>query len=181
MATWNIDPSHTSASYAARHMMITTVRGSFPNVKGTLEYNPDHIENASVEVQIDVREMASTGVVDRDNHLKSADFLDAENYPYITFKSTKVEPLSDHRAKITGDLTIRDVTRPVVIEAERLGQITNMQGNTAVGFAGKAQINREDFGLTWNMALESGGVLVGKEISISLEVEAVLAEEAALA
>jgi polyisoprenoid-binding protein YceI len=181
MATWTFDPSHTSAAFAARHMMISTVRGSFRNVTGTLEYDPDHIEKASVDVKIVVSQMSTTGVGDRDNHLKSADFLDMEHYPYLTFTSHRVEPTGPDSARVIGDLTIRDVTREVVIEAQKLGQLTGMQGKLVAGFQGSTSINREDFGLTWNMAIEGGGVLVGKEISISLEVEAVLAEEAALA
>lgn len=179
MARWQFDPTHSSAEFAVRHMMISTVRGGFKNVTGTLDFDPDHIENAYVEAMINVDQMASTGLDDRDNHLKSPDFLDLEHFPTITFKSTMVEKASDGTANIHGNLTIRDVTRPVVIEADFLGQVTSPYGQTVVGFEGTTKINREDFGLTWNMAVEGGGVLVGKEVKISLTVEAALVEEAA--
>ncbi|MCB9451158.1 MAG: polyisoprenoid-binding protein [Anaerolineaceae bacterium] len=180
MATWNFDPTHTSASFAARHMMITTVRGGFTGVSGTLEYDPENPAAASVEAVIDTRSMTSTGVEDRDNHLKSADFLDIEHYPTITFKSTKVEPSADgSTARITGDLTIRDVTRPVVLDAELLGVGKSPWGDERAGFTGSVTINREDFGLTWNMALETGGWLVSKDIKISLDLEAIRVTEAA--
>jgi polyisoprenoid-binding protein YceI len=178
MAKWNFDPAHTSASFAARHMMVTTVRGQFKNITGTLDFDPDKPEATSVEVVIDTASMSSTGNEDRDNHLRSPDFLDIEKYPTIRFKSTGVEVKSDTRATLKGDLTIRDVTRPVAIEVEHLGQGQTPFGTTVAGFEGTTRINREDFGLTWNMALESGGWLVGKEIKIALDGEAVLAEEA---
>lgn len=179
MAQWNFDPSHSSAEFAARHLMVSTVRGSFRNVTGTINFDPDNIEASSVEATINVSEMTSTGIPDRDNHLKSADFLDAEKYPTITFKSTKVEKKSDTEARVTGDLTIRGVTRPVTLNAELAGIITNPWGNKVAGFSATTVINREDFGLTWNMVVEGGGVLVGKEIKITLEVEAALVTEAA--
>lgn len=179
MATWTLDPGHSSADFAARHMMITTVRGGFRNVTGTIEYDPANPAASSVEVVINTAEMTSTGLADRDNHLKSPDFLDVANYPTITFKSTSVKPLNDTEAEITGDLTIRDVTRPVTIKAEVLGQAKTPWGSENIGFTGTTKINREDFGLTWNMALETGGWLVGKDITISLDVEAIKVTEAA--
>lgn len=179
MAEWKIDPAHSSAEFAARHLMISTVRGGFRNVTGTINFDPDNIENSSVEAVIDVNEMSSTGIPDRDNHLKSADFLDAEKYPTITFKSTKIEKKSDNEARITGDLTIRGVTRPVTLNAELAGVVTNPWGQKVAGFSATTVINREDFGLTWNMVIEGGGVMVGKEIKITLEVEAALVTEAA--
>jgi polyisoprenoid-binding protein YceI len=119
----------------------------------------------------------NTGANDRDNHLRSADFFDVANFPTITFKSTKIEVTGDESAKIHGDLTIRGTTRPVVLEAEYLGENTNPWGAKVVGFNGVTKINREDFGLTWNVALETGGVLVGKDIKIELDVEAALVVE----
>ncbi|MBZ0275008.1 MAG: YceI family protein [Anaerolineae bacterium] len=178
MATWNIDTGHTSADFAARHMMITTVRGGFKNVTGKLEYDPQNPAAASVEAVIDTTSMSSTGVADRDAHLKGADFLDIENYPTITFKSTKVEPNADgSRAKITGNLTVRNVTRSVVLDAELLGIGKSPWGDERAGFTGSVTINREDFGLTWNMALEAGGWLVAKDIKITLDVEAIRVAE----
>lgn len=177
MATWQFDPAHSAAEFSARHMMVSTVRGGFKNVTGKLEYDPENVEDAYVEATIHVNEMASTGVDDRDNHLKSPDFLNAEKYPTITFKSTKVEKTGDNTAKVYGDLTIRNVTRPVVLDAELLGVVTSPFGGQVAGFEATTKINREDFGLTWNMAIEGGGVLVGKEIKISLAVEAALVAE----
>jgi polyisoprenoid-binding protein YceI len=179
MAQWNFDPTHSSAEFAARHLMVSTVRGGFRNVTGTINFDPDHIENSSVEAVINVSEMTSTGLGDRDAHLKSPDFLDVANYPTITFKSTKVEKKNDTEARVTGDLTIRGVTRPVTLNAELAGIISNPWGQKVAGFSATTVINREDFGLTWNMVVEGGGVLVSKEIKITLEVEAALVTEAA--
>ena len=176
MAQWNIDPTHTSAEFSVRHMMITNVRGKFETVSGVINFDEANPAASSIDVTIDVNTV-NTGVADRDNHLRSADFFDVEKFPTITFKSTNVQLNSDNSAKVTGDLTIRDVTRSVVIEGEYLGQHKTPFGTTITGFNGNTQINREDFGLTWNVALETGGVLVGKDIKIALEVEAVLATE----
>lgn len=179
MALWNIDSTHAQASFAARHMMVTTVRGSFNKISGTIDYDPANPAAASVEVVIDTHSMTSTGLEQRDNHLRSADFLDVEHYPTITFKSTKVEPKGDGtKATIYGDLTIRGVTKPVAIEAELLGQGKSPFGTTVAGFTGTTKINREDFGLTWNMALETGGWLVSKDVNITLDVEAIKVETA---
>lgn len=180
MALWNIDTAHAQANFSARHMMITTVRGSFNKITGTINFDPANPAAASVEAVIDTTSMSSTGNDQRDGHLKSPDFLDIAQYPTITFKSTKVEPNADGtQAKITGDLTIKGVTKSVSFEAELLGQGKTPFGTTVAGFNGKTKINREDFGLNWNMALEAGGWLVGKEVTIELDVEAVLATEAA--
>jgi polyisoprenoid-binding protein YceI len=180
MAQWKLDNTHTSADFSARHMMITTVRAGFKNITGTIDFDPANPAAASVEAVIDTTSLSSTGVADRDNHLRSPDFLDVAKYPTITFKSTKVEPNADGtRAKITGDLTIKDVTRSVVLDAEFLGQNKSPWGTTNAGFSATTKINREDFGLTWNVALEAGGWLVGKEVNISLDAEAILITEAA--
>ncbi|MBL8160942.1 MAG: YceI family protein [Anaerolineae bacterium] len=179
MPVYKLDSTHTAAEFSARHMMITTVRGGFKTVNGTLNYDPQNPANSSVEAVIETNSMSSTGLDQRDGHLKSADFLDVANYPTITFKSTKVEPYDNNtRAKVTGDLTIRDVTRSVVLDVEFLGEAKSPYGHTAIGFTGTTKINREDFGLTWNMALETGGWLVGKEITINVDAEAILVAEA---
>lgn len=176
MALWNIDTAHAQANFAARHMMITTVRGSFNKITGTINFDPANPSAASVEAVIETASMGSTGNDQRDGHLKSPDFLDVENFPTITFKSTKVEASADgSTAKITGDLTIKGVTKSVVLDSEFLGQGKSPFGTTVAGFNGKTKINREDFGLTWNMALETGGWLVAKDITIELDLEAVLA------
>lgn len=179
MAIWNFDASHSSASFAARHMMITTVRGNFNNVNGKLEYDPSNPNASYVEAVIDVKQMSSTGLDQRDQHLLSPDFLWAEKYPTITFKSTRVDVNEDGTSgKVYGDLTIRDVTREVVLDVVKLGEGKSPYGSTVIGFEASTKINREDFGLTWNMALETGGWLVGKEVMIELAVEAVLVTEA---
>lgn len=180
MANWQFDPAHTQAGFSAKHMMVTTVRGVFENISGTLDFDPANPTASQVDVQIDARTI-NTGVADRDNHLRSGDFLDVENHPYITFKSTKFTSKDDESGVLTGDLTIRGTTRPVEIEVSYLGQNTNPWGKTVAGFEGVTKINREDFGLTWNVALETGGILVGKEIKISLDVQAVLAVEEGVA
>jgi polyisoprenoid-binding protein YceI len=154
-------------------MMISTVRGGFKDVSGALDFNREHPEKSSVEATINAASIW-TGVADRDAHLRSADFFEAEKYPTITFQSAKVDIVGEGKAKVTGDLTIRDVTRPVTLNVELLGEVKNpFTGTTTVGFSAKTKINREDFGLTWNQALEAGGVLVGKDIGIELDVEAV--------
>lgn len=177
MATWNFDPSHTFASFSARHMMVTTVRGRFdtPNT-GKLEFDPANPAATQVEATLNAASV-NTNFADRDNHLKSADFLDVANYPTITFKSTRVEMTGDDSAKLYGDLTIRGVTRPVVFNVEFLGITNDPWGGKRAGFSAEGKINREDWGLTWNMAIEAGGVLVGRDIKINLDVEGVLVPE----
>ena len=178
MATYHLDPAHSAAEFSARHMMIATVRGVIKNVTGTLEIDKDNPANSKVNVTLDATTLF-TDHPDRDNHLKSADFLDVENHPTITFKSTRVEVTSDDTARVSGDLTIRGKTLPVTLDVEFLGEEKSLYGDTRVGFTGTTRINREDWGLTWNMALESGGFLVGKDITIHVDAEAILAEAAA--
>lgn len=180
MAKWTFDPTHTQANFAARHMMVSTVRGSFRKVEGYLEFDPANPADAYVEAVIDVASMDSTGVEQRDQHLLSGDFLDVEQYPSITFKSTRVEPNSDNtEAKVYGDLTVKDVTKEVVLNVEFHGEGTTPYGQNIVGFEADTKINRENFGLTWNVALETGGWLVGNDIKISIDAEFVKVEEEA--
>jgi polyisoprenoid-binding protein YceI len=177
MASWTFDTTHSKASFAVKHMMVTTVRGSFEQLEGKIEYDPANPSAATVEVQIPAASI-DTGVTDRDNHLRSPDFLDVANHPMLTFKSSQVEPTGGETARITGDLTIRGVTREVVIDAEFLGLQTDpFTKAQKAGFSGETKINREDYGLMWNVALEAGGVLVGKEVRIFLDVQAVLAAQ----
>ncbi len=176
MATWTFDTAHTSASFSARHMMVSTVRGSFAPPTGTLEFDEANPAAAKVFAELDAASLTS-GVADRDNHLRSADFLDAANFPKITFKSTSVEVTGDDTANVTGDLTIRGVTHPVVLKTEYLGSLNSPFGDKRAGFSATGKFNREDWGLNWNMAVEAGGVLVGKEIKIELELEAILVPE----
>ncbi len=180
MSQWNFDPAHSAVEFTARHMMVTNVRGHVKGITGTLNFDPNQPEKTSVDVSIDIATL-STGVADRDNHLRSADFFDVANHPKVTFKSTKVQVSDKTHARLTGDLTIRGVTRPVTLDVEFLGEATSPYGDKRVGFEARASLNRENWGLTWNVALEAGGVLVGKEIKLALDVEAILVQEPALA
>ena len=171
MSTWNIDPVHSTAEFTVRHMMISKVRGQFAGPTGTITFDAANPAAASVEASVDASTV-DTQVADRNNHLKSADFFDVETYPTITFKSTAVESVNDTHAKVSGDLTIKGVTKPVVLDAEFYGVQSNPQSDHA-GFYATTVIDREDFGLTWNMALEAGGVLVSKEVTLELSVQAI--------
>ena len=171
MSTWNIDPVHSTAEFTVRHMMISKVRGQFAGPTGTITFDAANPAAASVEASVDASTV-DTQVADRNNHLKSADFFDVETYPTITFKSTAVESVNDTHAKVSGDLTIKGVTKSVVLDAEFYGVQSNPQSDHA-GFYATTVIDREDFGLTWNMALEAGGVLVSKEVTLELSVQAI--------
>lgn len=170
--TWNLDTSHSEVTFAVRHMMISTVRGKFNKFSGTIDFNEADPAKSTVDASI---ETASIDTRDekRDGHLKSGDFFDVEKFPALTFKSTRVEKVSDNSGRVYGDLTIRDVTRPVVLDVEYAGQARSPWGTTSAGFSATTKINRKDFGLTWNVALETGGVLVGEDISIAIEAELV--------
>lgn len=169
--TWSIDPSHTLVEFSVRHMMVSTVKGRFPELSGSIAFDAQDPRRSSVSVDI-VTNSVTTADPQRDAHLRSPDFFDAEQFPTLRFASTRVEPVSDERVKIYGDLTIRDITREVVLEAELNGQGTNPWGKEVIGFSAHTSINRKDFGLNWNVALEAGGVLVSDTIKIALEVEA---------
>ena len=169
--TYQIDPAHSSVHFSVRHMMITNVRGAFKNIKGTVVYDPANLAETSVEATIDA---ASIMTMDeqRDAHLRSADFLDVEKYPTITFKSKKVEP-----GKVTGDLTIHGVTQEVALDVDGpTGETKDPFGNTRVGASASTKIKRSTFGLNWNAALETGGILVGDELKIELEVSMIKSE-----
>ncbi len=172
---WEIDPAHTVISGVARHLMVTKVRGYFRNFSGRIQV-AERPEDSSVEVEIDASSI-DTGTPDRDNHLRSADFLDVENHPKITFKSTRVEPGEGGRFKLHGDLTIRGVTRPVVLDAQYEGVSPDPWGGKRMGFTATTELQREDWGMTWNVALETGGVLVSKTVKVEIEVEAVKVDE----
>jgi polyisoprenoid-binding protein YceI len=170
---WKLDPNHTLVEFSGKHMMFTTVKGHFKNVKGTIVLDEADPSRSSLEVEIDASTLYS-GVEYRDNHLKSPDFLDIQNYPVITFKSTRVELESNDHGKVIGDLTIRGVTREVVLDTQLTGRgkMPMPDAPETVGFEARTQINRKDFGLNWNVALETGGFLVGDIIKIELAVEA---------
>jgi polyisoprenoid-binding protein YceI len=171
--TWQIDPSHTNVEFTVRHMMISNVKGQFQKTTGTIAVNGDDPDSAKIDATIDASSI-NTRVEKRDAHLKSPDFLDVAKYPTITFKSTKVEAEGPNKWKVTGDLTLHGVTKPVVLEVESAGPpIHDPMGNTRAGASATTKINRSDYGLTWNKALESGGVLVGDEVAISIDVEAI--------
>ncbi|MEW6658910.1 MAG: YceI family protein [Thermodesulfobacteriota bacterium] len=179
MAKWNINLNHSSAAFEVRHMMVSWVHGLFGKVAGTLDFDPLDVEKAGVAVEIDATSIY-TGVEQRDGHLKSADFLEVDKYPAITFKSTRVEPGGLDRALVHGDLTIRGITRPVVLDVRWAGpSIFDDEGKiyTSFGFRGKTRINREDFGMVFNMEMEHGGFMVGKHVYLTLNAEADLLEE----
>jgi polyisoprenoid-binding protein YceI len=169
--TWKLDPAHTDITFAAKHMMITTVRGTFADVDGTLEIDDANPATASGVIRVQTASL-STGFGARDTHLRSADFFDVETYPEIVVRFDGVKHVKGDDYHVTADVTIRDVTRPVTFEVEHIGETTNFQGSRHIAFNAKATINREDWGLNWNMALETGGWLVGKEIKLVVEVVA---------
>jgi polyisoprenoid-binding protein YceI len=168
---WQIDPAHTVISAVARHLMVAKVRGYFRKFSGAIHIG-ERPEDSWVEVEIDAASI-DTGVEDRDNHLRSPDFLDVENHPKLHFKSTSVEPVSNGDFKLHGDLTIRGITRPVVLDAHYEGVVADPWGGKRIAFSATTELFREDWGMTWNVALEAGGVLVSKSVKVEIEVEAV--------
>ena len=168
---YTIDASHSRLGFNARHAMVTKVRGQFQEFEGTAHVDTQTPANSTVELAIKAASI-STGAPDRDNHLRSADFFDVEQYPTWTFRSTEVSRDGDEWT-ITGDLTIKDVTKPVTIEFEETGSAVDPFGNVRVGFEGSTTINRKDWGLTWNAALETGGVLVSEKIKLEFDVSAI--------
>jgi polyisoprenoid-binding protein YceI len=169
--TWNIDPVHSNAHFKVRHMMITNVKGEFGAVKGALKLDSANLANSQVEASIDASTI-NTREPQRDAHLKSADFLDVEKFPTLAFRSARVTKNGDGELAVAGDLSIHGVTRTVVFEVE--GPSAPMKdpwGSMRIGLSATTRINRKDFGLTWNAALETGGVLVGDEVTITLDVQ----------
>jgi len=178
--TWTIDPAHSEINFTVRHMMISNVRGQFEKFSGTVEFDEVNRLNSTVEVQIDAASI-NTNDPKRDGHLRSPDFLDADNFPFLTFRSTRVELINNDHAKIYGDLTIRGETRPIVLDAEYNGKVKSPWGSNSAGFSASTKINRKDWDLNWNVALETGGWLVGDEIKIFLEMELIEVHEHELA
>jgi polyisoprenoid-binding protein YceI len=169
--TWNIDPAHSVAEFKVRHMMISNVKGQFAKVSGVLNLDESELTNSSVEASIEAASI-ETRDGQRDTHLKSEDFLHVEKFPALTFKSTGISLVRDGELAVEGDLTIRGVTRKVVFSVEGPTPPTkDPWGNTRVGVSATTKINRKDYGLTWNAALETGGILVGDEVTITLEAE----------
>ncbi|MGI9033761.1 MAG: YceI family protein [Acidimicrobiales bacterium] len=169
--TYEIDPAHSNVGFVARHLMVSKVRGRFTSFSGTITV-ADPPERSSVEVTIDAASI-DTSDLKRDEHLRSADFLDVEKYPTLTFHSTEVRVVDDERLKVAGDLTVRGQTHPVTLEATYNGTATDPWGGTRLGFEAKTDVDRETWGLVWNVALEGGGVLVGKKVQLDLAVAAV--------
>lgn len=169
---WQIDPAHSAAEFAVRHLMISTVKGRFADVKGTVSVDGANSSNVDVDVTIAVASI-DTREAKRDAHLRSADFFDAEKYPTITFKSKRADGDMDGDFKLIGDLTVHGVTREVTLNAESSGSVKDPWGGERSGFAATTKVNRKDFGLTWNVALEAGGVMVSDDVKISIEVELV--------
>jgi len=174
--TWKIDPAHSEISFSVRHMMISNVRGRFEKFDGTVDFDEENPENSSVEVKIDAASI-NTREEKRDNHLRSPDFLNVEQYPYMTFKSKRIEQTGEDSGRIIGDLTVRDQTHEVVLDVDYAGKAKSPWGTTSAGFSARTKINRKQWGLNWNQALETGGVLVGDELKINIELEIVKQEE----
>ena len=168
--SWKIDPAHSEINFTVRHMMISNVRGRFEAFTGTVEFDQQNPANSSVDVQIEAASI-NTRESQRDTHLRSADFFDAETYPHLTFKSKKVEVVDDSHGRILGDLTIRGATKEAVLDTEFNGMSQSPWGFSSAGFSATTKINRKDWGLGWNMALETGGVLVSDEIKINIDIE----------
>lgn len=170
--TWVIDAAHSQATFSVRHLMITTVKGQFKIISGQLHIDEQNPANSWVEAEADVASI-DTRDANRDAHLRSPDFFDAEKFPKITFKSTKVERVSGEDFKVTGDLTMHGVTKQVTLDGEYTGQIKDTYGNLRAGMSAKATINRKDFGLNWNVALESGGVMVSEHVKIEIDLSTI--------
>ena len=172
LENWQVDAAHSSVGLVVKHMVISKVRGNFGEWKARLALDPADLSRSSVEVEIEAASI-DTGVADRDAHLRSGDFLDVEHHPVIRYVSRKVEVVSPGRLRVVGDLTIRGTTREVPLDVEVGGQAKDPWGNVRMGFSATASLNRKDFGLTWNQALETGGVLVADRVDVSIEIEAV--------
>ncbi len=175
MTKWTIDPAHTELGFKVKHMMISNVSGKFTGFGGEIETEGDDFETAKANFTVDTATV-NTGSADRDTHLKSADFFDTEKFDKIAFRSTGMKKESNGDYILNGDLTIKDVTKPVTLKVEHTGQAKDPWGNTKAGFSINGAINRKDFGLTWNAVLESGGVLVSDEVKMNIELQLIKQE-----
>ncbi|MER5782514.1 YceI family protein [Streptomyces mobaraensis] len=171
---WTIDPVHSGIGFTVRHAMVTNVRGSFHEYQGTLHLDGSDPSRSTAALDITVASV-DTGMKDRDAHLRKEDFFDVERFPLMTFRSTRAESLGDDRFRLTGDLTIKDVTRPVTIDLEFNGSAVDAYGTERVGFEGQATIQRSDWGLSWNAALEAGGVMISDKVKLLFDISAVRA------
>ena len=175
--SWIIDPAHTRAEFAVKHMMIATVRGQFTDIQGTVDFDEQTPAKSKIDVEIGAASV-NTREEKRDAHLKSPDFFDAENYPYLHFVSKKVKVTGENTGRVIGDLTIRDTTREVALDVEYNGTQKSPWGTQNAGFSATGKFNRKDWGLNWNVALETGGWLVGDEVKVSIESEIIKQVEA---
>ncbi len=175
LAPWTLDPSHSSVEFSVKHMMFSTVRGRFNKFDATVNLDEQHPERSNVEVKVDVASV-DTREAKRDEHLRTSDFFDAAAYPLITFKSKKVVTKGHDRYDIVGDLTIRGVTREVVLDAAITGFGKDPWGNRRAGFSAQTGVNRKDYGVKWNVALETGGIMVGDEVKIAIDGELIQAK-----
>ena len=171
MSKWNVDVTHTNVGFEIKHMMVSKVCGNFSDMEGTIEGDPRELENTKINFRVGI-DSISTNNEDRDNHLRSADFFEAEKYPNMTFESTNIKKVGDNQYELTGNLTIKDVTKETTFDVEYLGEGTNPWGVEVVGFEASTTISRKEFGLTWNQALETGGVLVGDDVKIQIDLQA---------
>jgi len=175
MAEWVIDPDHAVARFSVRHFMIANVEGMFSKMTGLIQFDPLDLGRLSVEVEIEVKSL-TTGHAERDEHLLSTDYFDVERYPKIIFKSAKVESTGDTRGKVIGDLTIRGIRRPVTLDFEYFGPVKSpFSGKSCIGFSATGKVNREAYGMTLSHPMEGGGLVVGKDVQIHIEIEADLA------
>jgi polyisoprenoid-binding protein YceI len=181
MTKWTFEPMHTAAQFRVKHMMVSWVRGQVRGIKGTMEFDPDDLAKTAVEMEIEVKKL-TTGIKEADGHLMTPDFFDAENHPTITFKGNRVEVVGENEFKLTGDLTIRGTTKKITFAIDYLGkQATpwwvegkNYGPMTRAGFQAVTHLNRYDFGVKWNDSMEKGGLVVGKEVFITVDAEAIL-------
>lgn len=173
VTTWAIDSAHSNVEFSVKHMMISTVKGMFQQVEGTIQWDSQNVESASVNARIESSSITTFNDM-RDNHLRTNDFFNAEQWPDVTFRSTRVEPTGDGTFKVYGDLTLRDVTRPVVLDTELEGIMEkDAFGKRRAAFTATTEISRKEFGVNWNGAIEGGGVVVGDKVKITLNIAAV--------
>ena len=178
MSRWNIDPDHSVAAFAIRHMMVVDIRGLFNNISGIIDFDPADIGRSYVEVNIDAASV-TTNNKKRDEHLNTGDFFEVSKYPLIIFKSTVIEKTGTDRAKVTGNLTLHGITRPVKLDVEYAGPVKSpaeIGGETTMGFRTALVLNRSDYAMDWNVPLEGDGLMLGKEVRLNLEIEADLVE-----
>jgi polyisoprenoid-binding protein YceI len=168
--TWAIDPTHSEIGFKVKHMMFTNVSGKFNTFTATIENEDNQFETSTIHFEAEINSI-DTNNADRDNHLKSADFFDAEKFPKLSFKSSTVKKISENEFEIEGELTVKDVTKTITLATEYSGLMLDPWGNTKAGLSIAGKINRKEFGLTWNAALETGGVLVGEEVKLFVEVQ----------